>query len=517
MAYDWLNVNKKPPKSFYKPAPKTVKRPPIVKPGDRRPNQYTDTGGENIPTFYNPAPASAKKVLAQPVAQTPPPVPDPPSDMPGYLKPLYTIGGHVANFYEMIDDWREERRAEKDNNVFADWPAKKSPDARKDPYYQRIDLTTDGPAEYRKPRKNQPASFDTGTIKAWSEMQNKPLSEMTSDELYMYANMYDDPVRGLEGINTKYQEWYGQLNLPALDSPDNKADIPYSNYYYGSPPNEAGLARQRYFETPLTKPVDFLNINTAFGQRALDDRTSLLSGQETTKSDYWTKPLKSKLNEIQQIMDVQPINDAINRAAPLFTPMLDENGEVLAPALMTPDEYIKGLEEQTIFDPLLPDSKFRFGKTQLVYQDGKIMPAEEWYRTVGDHLIGGNWELPEFTDQGGYQYNSRQNWANPSMAIGLENKSLQNAMNDAKITGNQFINPNFYPHINYQLYDEVVSGNEMIDDSYGEGDGGYGYGEGGYGYGYGYGSSGGYGPNYYNDAYRQNKGQYYSQLARWVI
>lgn len=488
MAYDWLNVYKKPPKSFYKPAPKTVKRPPIVKPGDRRPNQYTDTGGENVPVFFNPAPAPAKKVLEKPIPPTlPPAIPD----FSGSSGFRFGSGGNMIEQSGMP--------MPENNNT--------------PPQKRSLRLP-----EFRKPRKNQPASFDTGTIKAWSEMQNKPLSEMTSDELYMYANMYDDPVRALEGINTKYQEWYGQLNLPALDIPDkSKPDMPYSNYYYGSPPNEAGLARQRYFETPLTKPVDFLNINTAFGQRALEDRSSLLSGQETTKSDYWTKPLKSKLNEIQQIMDVQPINDAINRAAPLFTPMLDENGEMLAPALMTPTEYIDGLEDQTIYDPLLPDSKFSYGKTQLVFQDGKLIPAEEWYRTVGDHLIGGNWELPEFTDQGGYQYNSRQNWANPSMAIGLENKSLQNAMNDAKITGNQFINPNFYPHINYQLYDEVMAGNEMIDDSYGEGDGGYGYGEGGYGYGYGYGSSGGYGPNYYNDAYRQNKGQYYSQLARWVI
>lgn len=496
MAYDWLNARtiRPTPKSFYKPAPKTVKKPPIIKPGDRRPNQYTDTGGENVPTFYNPtpAPAPAKKVLAQPVAQTPPPaIPD----FSGSSGFRFGSGGNMIEQSGMP-------MPENNNNP----PQKRS---------LRL-------PEFRKPRQNRPPSYDPSTIRAWSEMQNKPLSEMTNDELYMYANMYDDPVRGLEYINTKYQDWYGQLKFPGKVPVENYMDhIDFDSLSFGSLPTTKFQTSMPYqslsFSPPPPEPTDTLDLDTAFGQRGLVDRNNTLQNEETTGSDYWSKPLESKLEEIKRIQEMQPIKDAVNRAAPLFTPLLDENGEVLAPALMTPSEYIKGLEEQTIFDPLLPDSKFQFGKTQLVYQDGKIMPAEEWYRTVGDHLIGGNWELPEFSDQGGTEYNSRQNWANPSMAIGLENKSLRNAMNHAKITGNQFINPNFYPHINYQLYDQVVSGNEQVEDSYGEGDGDYGYGYGdGYGYGYG-GSSGGYGPNYYNDAYRQNKGQYYSQLARWVI
>ena len=493
MAKDWLITRKPAPRSYYKPAPKPEKKkPPIIKPGERRPNQYTDTGGENVPTFYNPTPASApaKKVLAQPVVQTPPTIPD-------YSGPSGFRFGSGGNMIEQSGIPMPEN-----NNTP---PQKRSP---------RL-------PEFRKPRQNRPPSYDPSTIRAWLEMQKKPLSEMTSEELYMYANMYDDPIRGLEGINTKYQEWYSQQKFPVQVPDENYMDhIDFDSFSFGSLPttkSQTSMPYQSLSFSPPPEPTDTLDLDTAFGQRGLVDRNNTLQNVETTGSDYWSKPLESKLEEVKRIQEMQTIKDAVNRAAPVFTPLLDENGEVLAPALMTPDEYIKGLEEQTIFDPLLPDSKFQFGKTQLVYQDGKIMPAEEWYRTVGDHLIGGNWELPEFTDQGGYQYNSRTHWDNPSMAIGIENKALQNAMNDARITGNQFINPNFYPHINYQLYDQVVVDNEQVEDSYGEGDGDYGYGYGdGYGYGYGYGG-GSYGPGYYTDAYRQDKGQYYSQLARWVI
>ena len=440
MAKDWLITRKPAPRSYYKPAPKPVKKkPPIIKPGERRPNQYTDTGGENVPAFYNPAPApapapraAAKKVLGQPVLNTTSP------ELPDIKgRPSYFQGYAQSNPIR----WAEQYT-------------------------------------------------DPGQAMRWLDQRYLGFKKQTDSG-------FDDYERAVEQshqLPTTYAGWIGKTSAPFASAFAEVLGLPISG-----------------------KKQPTIDPNQLFGKRYMVDRSAELNNEFYKTDPHQFEELYADHARNQaEAKEAAIIDAALTRAAPVFAPLLDENGNVLAPALMTPKEYADGLKNQEIFDPLLPDSKFSYGKTKLVFQDGKIKPAEEWYRDMGDHLIGGNWELPEFTDQGGYQYNSRTHWDNPSMAIGIENKALQNAMNDARITGNQFINPNFYPHINYQMYDQVVGSHEYVEDGYGDGGGG-GYGD-GYGYGYGDGYGGGsYGPGYYTDGYRQDKGQYYSQLARWVI
>lgn len=304
----------------------------------------------------------------------------------------------------------------------------------------------------------------------------------------------DNPKEAADWINKSYAT-YKKANQEALDFWKKTAYDPYAS----KNPEPEGV-----------KPDSF------YGARFMEDRALEQAGKPPVEYDFYNNYVK-QIETNQKNDKANKIATALEQAAPLFTPVLDEQGNVIAPAALTLEEYTGGIDDGIIYDPNMPDSEFNYGKTQYVYQNGNLSEAEEWFRSQ-DHLMGGNWRLPEFTDQGGYQYTgpgvAMNN--NPLRFLDIQNfTNLQRFMNDSKVNGSAAINPSFTPGIEFQLLPGANKSVGTDDTNFGDmpGDGGWGDGWGG---GWGGGSSG-YGPNYYDNQYRLRKNQYFSQLARWVI
>ena len=398
------------------------------------------------------------------------------------------------------------------------------------------------------------------------EQHNRPAyfnNRSTQANYNRWLDSFEQPEKAIEVIEKDYQQYKADMdaimarNESLYDKPTPKTFSDWMNY---NPFSDAfGEVMGAGWEDPGT------DLETVFGRRY---------SQELAEKNY-AYPSDNRFLTDYQGMDqaretggkAYQLEYALNQASPFFQPITDEYGNVLAPAPLTPKEYAAGVTDGKIYDPNMSDSLPQYGKTQLVIEDGQLIPYEMWYRSKVDEmgLFGGNWNLPMFSDTEGYQYNApgmnfqgnQMRWLDIQNFVNLKNFENKTNKIGIKTDGTmgmpgQAMPFGFNPGIDFQIPNQIHSGTETVEDpNLGEdlgggggwggwGDsGGYGpsywgnpgssgyYGNQNYGPNYwgnsgGYGSNGysgsnSYGPNYQNNQYGVRKGQYFSQLARWVI
>lgn len=378
-----------------------------------------------------------------------------------------------------------------------------------------------------------------------------------------WASQFTEPEKALQILEQQYQDYKTSMEQQtraneeaAKAQEDQKKTLTYW----------MGTANSLPLPNFTQSPVSELDPNSLFGQRLMQDRSAENTGRNPDK-DVWLNGYKAYNQNRTKLQTAEKINLALEKASPIFLPITDEQGNVVAPAAFTPQEYMKGIEDGDIYDPDMPESNFKYGKTSMVFASipgvpGKqLLPAEVWYRSR-DHLLGGNWNLPLFSDTEGYQYNApMMSFGSPARWLDIQNfRNLKDFENrnkgGVKEDGtpglpNQGLKPGFVPGIDFLNLPALTTEDEFVDQ--GEetgGDGGFGGGGGGGGGGFGpsywgnpsssgyygntsfspgyWGNNGGYGssgyngsgsysPNYQSNQYGTRKGQYFSQLARWVI
>lgn len=540
-------------------------------------NQYTDTGGgiktyytppkQTVKTVYNPPKPPVKEFYKAPPKKAPPKkAPAPKKVLPLPIKPFAPPKAPVPD-HSGPTGFRFAAPDSPNLAMNAEWVKEHMADTP-DPSKNRS-LASNNPEFWR----NRNTEIE---MKTELEHKGRPAYFNNINDPIKWAEQYTDPVKALDYLDYQYQ--VNKKDMVAQMAEDN-----------ASPPIGIGYTFGDYLNW-YQKPT-YADADTLFGARFVNDRALELAGKEPT-GNYWKDQyLDYEINK-KDLSKAEQISLALEKASPVFQPITDEQGNVVAPAMLTPEEYMKGLTDNTIYDANLPGSEFNYGTTELVYENGQLIPAEIWYRKT-DRLMGGNWRLPHFSDTAGYEYNpppmTNLNQTGASNWLGLQNfVYLQKFINDNKVgvksdgtigLPNQGMAPGFVPGVDYQILPaldngegsgegsgEGVAGPGYEDPGYGEwgypnyGSGGgssyagyYGnpsssgyYGRNSYGPNYwsnpsgqGYGSGGwsnngspnfwanpsssnyvgnnGYGSNYQDNQYNQRKGQYFSQLARWVI
>lgn len=445
-------------------------------------------------------------------------------------------------------------------------------------------------------------------VNPFPEQHNRPAyfnNKSTPADFYRWLDSFEDPEKAIEAIETIEKDY--QQYAADVDAIMTRNEERYSN----EPPKKPPSFWERIGATPMSDVFGEalgigwedpgINPETLYGWRysqELQDKNYANHQDRSFLAGYrdWAQDREEFAKLIQ-------LETALTRASPLFQPILDEQGNVLAAPLFTPDEYVDGLTEGTIYDPNMPDSKFKYGKTALVYaaipgEPGlQLLPAEAWYRSQDRLLMGNNYS--GFTDQYGYTHFNKSYLPNvTSSDISAKNMGVPIwDFNPANFAMGPFTKEHPAPRLNAQYslqsttdYQNVIDyqkstpwlnlpfygppapGQQFVDGQPAQyavlpaltpeetqtptveppaGDGGWGgwggWGDsGGYGpsywgnpnssgyYGSGsyspdyWGDSGGYGsggysggysndPNYHSNQYGTRKGQYFSQLARWVI
>ena len=416
---------------------------------------------------------------------------------------------------------------------------------------------------------------DGGGNQSWVNplpaQHNRPAyfnNQSTPAQFNRWLDSFEQPEKALEVVEKDYQNW--KSGVDAIQEQNaNLYNNPYKN------PEKPSFAEMLGYNPTSNAFGEMLgvgwkdpnvNAETLYGQRYM---------QENATKDYPVRPdFTNKFltdyqgreeNKKKAGKDIA-LSFALNQARPFFQPITDEQGNVIAAPPLTQVEYMDGVADGTIYDPNMPDSKPQYGKTALVIENGQMIPYEMWYRSKTNNmkLMGGNWNLPMFSDTEGYQYNApimnlnggALKWLDIQNFVNLknfENKTNKVGMKTDGTMGKpgQAMPFGFNPGIDFQIPNQIQSGTEMVEDpNLGEdlgGGGGWGGGGGGgfgpsywgnpgssgyygsqnYSPGYwgnsgGYGSNGysgsnSYGPNYQSNQYGLRKGQYFSQLARWVI
>lgn len=451
---------------------------------------------------------------------------------------------------------------------------------------------------WMKPPVNKPSA---PWVNPLPEQHNRPAyfnNRNTPANFNRWLDSFEQPEKAIEVIEKDYQQYKADMDAIMARNENRYAHEPptsFSDWMGATPFSDAfGEVLGIGWEDPG------VDLETPFGRRYTNE---LLYKNYSYKPDFnFLTNYQSMVQDREKFGRLNQVNYALSQAAPLFLPITDELGNVLAPAPFTPKEYEKGISDGSIYDPSMPDSNFKYGQTSLVYaeipgQPGKqLLPAEVWYRSQDRLLMGDNYS--GFTDQYGYTHFNKSYlpnvtrsdisaknmgvpiWDFANFAMGPFTKefpaprlntqySLQSTTDYQNVIDYQKNDPLF----NLPFYGPPAPGQEFINGRPAEyvvlpaltpeetqtptveappgteappgggggwgGGGGYGpsywgnpsssgyYGNQNYGPNY-WGNSGGYGsggysggysndPNYHSNQYGTRKGQYFSQLARWVI
>ena len=447
---------------------------------------------------------------------------------------------------------------------------------------------------WMKPPVNKPSA---PWVNPLPEQHNRPAyfnNRSTPADFYRWVDSFEQPEKAIEVIEKDYQQYEKTLNeqLDFIGSgPPNPVDqlmdkdTPWwerlgaasqqalMNYGQGANwvDNKAMIEdyQRKFMNTYI--PEDerlYAQPGTLYGNRFIAQRAAQNYAYPPDNTNKFLTDYQGMDQARDKVGKLNQLDYALTQASPFFQPITDEFGNVLAPAPLTPKEYAEGVEDGKIYDPNMPDSLPKYGKTELVIENGQLIPYEMWYRAKTDQmgLFGGNWNLPMFSDTEGYQYNApgmnfqgnQMRWLDIQNFVNLKNFENKTNKVGVKTDGTmgqpgQAMPFGFNPGIDFQIPNQIHSGTEMVEDPNlgedlgGGGGGGGGWGDsGGYGPSYwgnpnssgyygnqnygpnywgnsggygsnGYGGSNSYGPNYQNNQYGLRKGQYFSQLARWVI
>lgn len=321
-----------------------------------------------------------------------------------------------------------------------------------------------------------------------------------------------------------------------------------------------------------TKPTNFsFDPTTSFGKRFIAEQGGITI---PTYQEQREAEVKRKEAQKEQAAKDKRMAELVD----YFTPMQDDNGNVIWQPAMGLDDYVKGVKDGTIYDPEDPNSVFtspehsyigndvdgtydhsqgygygsppsKTGKqpTQYVFTDmgdgqgTRFVSAMEYFRRQ-DRLMGGNQLIPMYTDQHDKDGNPLQDtylWNNQRSAgqnITLQNKFWGKQAQEQMIFDrgggagvNHGMQPGFTPGFDWQMLPALTADFSGIEEAPAPTDTGWwGGGGGGGGGGYGYGGSGyagrygGYGRGYnnggyYGNQYRDEANGFFNQLARWVI